>query len=244
MGKKAPLYRQVKLQLIELLRQGKWRHGQKTPSEPVLARRFSCSIGTLRRAMGELVSENLLERQQGRGTFVRTHSRDYMLDVFFKIAQRDGSKELPAVEVLSVRRNRATDGEAKALGIKPRASVLRIESVLTLHGEPVIFDRMVVARALFPDLTQSQFARRDGTVYGFFQERYGVSVVRIDEFITAVCADGVVARRLAIRSGTPLLRIERVAFAFRNEPVDVRVRFVRCDRYGYLSTLGGTRQGG
>jgi len=233
-----PRYRQVKQQLTEALRQGRWKHGQKIPSEPLLARRHGVSVATIRRAVGELVAENILQREQGRGTFVRSHTRDYMLNAFFRIVGRDGSKELPATTLLGMKRSRADAETARRLRLKPRGAVLEIETLLTLGGAPAILDRMHVPAALFPDFGESAFARRGGTVYGFFQERYGITVVRAEEFITAVNAAPREAALLGVRPGTALLRIVRTAYTYKDLPVDTRVRLVACGRHGYLSRLG------
>lgn len=235
---RTPLYRSVKLQITEALREGRWKHGQKIASEPLLARRFGTSVGTIRKAVGELVAENILVREQGRGTFVRSHSRDYMLDVFFRIVGSEGAHDLPAVRLLSMKRTRADRATAEVLRLKPRAPVIDIETLLTLEGQPAILDRMRLPGQLFPDLTESAFGRREGTVYGFFQDRYGVTVVRADEFITAVHADERTARLLQLRPGEAVLRIARTAYTYKDVPVDSRVRLVSCARHGYLSRLG------
>lgn len=233
-----PLYRSVKLQITEALRDGRWKHGQKIPSEPQLARRFKVSVGTLRKAVGELVAENILVREQGSGTYVRTHGRDYMLSVFFRIVGHDGAHELPEGTLLSMKRARADRATAQVLRLKARAPVFDIETVLALDGEPVILDRMRVPVHLFPDLTPSAFARREGTVYGFFQDRYGITIVRADEFITAVAADARTAGLLKVPVGAPLLRIVRTSYTYKDVPVDSRTRWVSCARHGYLSRLG------
>lgn len=235
---RTPLYRSVKQQITDALREGRWKHGQKIPSEPQLARRYDASVGTVRKAVGELVAENILVREQGRGTFVRTHGRDYMLNVFFRIVGSDGGHELPVVTLLSMRRARADRVTAGELRLKSRAPVFDIETLLTLDGEPAILDRMRMPTQLFPDLDESGFKRREGTVYGFFQDRYGITIVRADEFITAVSADDRTARLLKLTPGEPLLRIARTSYTYKDVPVDSRVRLVSCARHGYLSTLG------
>lgn len=233
-----PRYRLVKQQLTEALRDGRWKHGQKIPSEPQLARRHGVSVATIRKAVGELVAENILVREQGRGTFVLSHSRDYMLNVFSRIVGRDGSKALPTTTLLGLRRARADTETARLLRLKPRAAVLDIETLLSLDGQPVILDRMRVPAALFPDLADRDFSRRDGTIYGFFQEQYGITVVRAEEFITAVNAGPREAALLGLRPGTAVLRILRTATTYKDQPVDVRVRLVACGAHGYLNVLG------
>lgn len=233
-----PRYRFVKQQLTDALREGRWRHGQRIASEPVLAQRHGVSVGTIRKAVGELVAENILVREQGRGTFVRSHSRDYMLNVFFRIVGRDGSKALPAVTLLGMKRARADRATAQALKLEPRAPVIDIETLHLLDGKPVLLDRMLVSAQMFPQLTESQFLHRDGTVYGLFQERFGITVVRAEEFITPLLADRRSAPLLQVPLGTPLLRIQRTSYTYKDQPVDSRMRLVNCAHHGYLSTLG------
>lgn len=238
MKERTPRYRLVKQQLTEALREGRWRHGQRIASEPVLAQRHGVSVGTIRKAVGELVAENILVREQGRGTFVRTHNRDYMLNVFFHIVGRDGSRELPAVTLLGMKRTRADRATAQVLKLKPRAPVIDIETLHLLDGKPVLLDRMRVSAQMFPQLTESQFSRRDGTIYGLFQARFGITVVRADEFITPVLADARSAPLLQVAMGAPLLRIERTSYTYKDQPVDSRIRLVCCADHGYLSALG------
>ncbi len=67
-----PLYREVKRLLTQSLIEGEWPAGTALPSETRLAKRYSVSIGTLRKAIDELVAERIVTRHQGRGTFVAT----------------------------------------------------------------------------------------------------------------------------------------------------------------------------
>ncbi|MGH9401509.1 MAG: GntR family transcriptional regulator, partial [Terriglobia bacterium] len=64
-----PLYAQIREALREDL--AKMEPGQAIPPEPDLQTRFEVSRITVRRAIDELVTEGLLIRQQGRGTFVQ-----------------------------------------------------------------------------------------------------------------------------------------------------------------------------
>jgi DNA-binding LacI/PurR family transcriptional regulator len=56
--------------LKHALEQGDYRPGQRIPTEQELGRTFDVSITTVRRAVGLLVKEGLLDRRQGAGTFV------------------------------------------------------------------------------------------------------------------------------------------------------------------------------
>ena len=109
-----PLYKDVKRQMMEALTRGEWKPGEAIPAERRLSERYGISIGTVRKAIDELVAENILIRQQGRGTFVASHNRDRMLFYFFHIVAEQGPKEYPDVELLSFARAKADRAAAGA----------------------------------------------------------------------------------------------------------------------------------
>src|SRR5437879_736372 len=88
----APLYREVRRRLLDSLAGGVWAPGDALPPEAELAKRYTVSIGTLRKAVDELVADGILVRQQGRGTFVARHNRDRLLFYFFHVVAADGRK--------------------------------------------------------------------------------------------------------------------------------------------------------
>jgi GntR family transcriptional regulator len=232
-----PLYKEVKIRLTRDLAAGEWKAGEAIPSESKLAERFNVSIGTIRKAIDELVAERILLRQQGRGTFVATHTEDRTLFYFFHIVGKDGSRELPVTELLSFRKGRASTTEEERLGLARGAAVFRIQNVLKLSGKPVIFDEISVPAALFPDLDERIFGEREGTIYGLYQARYGISVLRISERLAAGHPPSHAASLLEITTETPALAIKRVAYTYDDTPVEFRVSWVNTERHEYLSDL-------
>ena len=104
-----PLYKEVKLRITKSLMDGQWKSGEALPSEAQLARGFNVSIGTLRKAVDELVQEKVLVRQQGRGTFVATHNESRTLYYFFHIVGEDGVRRFPTSELLAFSRGKLAD---------------------------------------------------------------------------------------------------------------------------------------
>ena len=232
-----PLYKEVKNRLTRGLAAGEWKAGEAIPSEAKLSERFNVSIGTIRKAIDELVAERILLRQQGRGTFVATHTEDRTLFYFFHIVGKDGSRELPVMELLSFRKARSTVAEEERLGLERGAAVFRIQNLLNLGGKPVVFDEITVPAALFPDLDEDIFRTRDGTIYGLYQARYGISVLRISERLAAANPPARAASLLGITTGSPALAIKRVAYTYDDTPVEYRVSWVNTEKHEYLSDL-------
>jgi GntR family transcriptional regulator len=181
----SPLYKEIAAQMRDALAGGEWKPGEAIPAERKLSTRFGVSIGTVRKAIDELVLANLLIRQQGRGTFVASHNRDRLLFYFFHIAPEQGAKQYPEVRLVAFARGKADRGEAELLQIAAGDGVFRIRNLLNLDGHPVIVDDLTLPATRFPGLTEKQFLHRSSTIYNLYQDAFGLSVVRTRERLRA-----------------------------------------------------------
>jgi GntR family transcriptional regulator len=232
-----PLYKEVKRRLLNELSTGEWKPGAAIPSEKRLAERFAVSIGTIRKAIDELVAENIVIRQQGRGTYVASHNRDRLLFYFFHIVGHDGTKQYPVVTLNNFVRSRADPEEAAALGLPDGEPVFRIRNTLALGGAPVIVDDIILGQQRFPGLTERRFAARPDTIYNLYQESFGISVVRTRERLRAIAADSTMARLLKVPVKSPLLRIARIAYSYQSVPVECRISIVNTAAHEYWSEI-------
>lgn len=232
-----PLYKEVKLALTRLLSSGSIGAGEAIPTERQLCEQYGVSVGTIRKAIDELVAERVLIRQQGRGTFLATFSPERMLNYFWHIVRKDGVREIPIVQTLSFDEGVADLATAQALAISPGDPVFHITNLQILSGAPVLLDSIQIARSLFPTLTEDLLATRDTTVYGFYQAAFGISILKTLDKLNAVPADAVAAKRLGVRAGTPLLEIRRIACTFEDRPVEVRRSLMLTEKYEYHNAL-------
>jgi GntR family transcriptional regulator len=233
-----PLYKDVKRRLTDALTRGEWKPGLAIPAERLLAERFAASVGTVRKAIDELVASNILIRQQGRGTFVATHDRERELFFFLHVVPQRGAKQYPDVELLSFARGKADRASAQALGIAVGERVFRIRNVLRFDRTPVIVDDITLPAARFPGLTLSRFRDRPSTIYNLYQDAFGLSVVRTRERVRAALADEASGKLLGVAAGAPLLAIRRVALTYRDAPVEYRASLVDTTRYEYWAEIG------
>jgi GntR family transcriptional regulator len=75
-------YQEVKQKITEDLVRGRYPMGQALPAEKDLSKELDVSIGTLRKAVDELVAEGIVVRRQGRGTYVAEHDLKRLLYYF------------------------------------------------------------------------------------------------------------------------------------------------------------------
>jgi GntR family transcriptional regulator len=232
-----PLFRAVKRSLLRAIEDGVVAPGDALPSETELSAGFGVSVGTLRRAVDELVADHILVRRQGRGTFVAMHTSDRFLFQFFHVERSDGLREAPEVELLSFERIRLDDDAAAALGLRPGEPALQVENRLRLQGRPVVHDRLVVPAALFRGLTEKRWRERPSTIYHLYQTEFGITVVRAHERLRAVGADRNTARVLGVALGQPMLQVRRVALGLGGQPVEWRISTVATAQHDYVNLL-------
>lgn len=218
----SPLYRQIKALITRSLEAGAWKPGEAIPSEVELAQRFRVSQGTVRKAIDELATDNLLVRRQGKGTFVATHAEARVQYRFLRLVPDDGSAERMTRRFLDCRRLRAPAEVARALGLKSGDAVVHVRRLLHFRERPVVLDDIWLPGALFRGLTAERLADWRGPLYGLFESEFGVSMIRAEEKIRAVAADEATAALLGVAVAAPLLSVERVAFTYGDRPVELR----------------------
>jgi GntR family transcriptional regulator len=232
-----PLYRAVKRALLRSIESGAVAPSDSLPSESELAQGFGVSVGTVRRAVDDLVAEHILIRRQGRGTFVASHSHDRFLFQFFHIERSDGLREVPQVELISFERLRLDDDVAQALQVRPGELAFAVENRLSLQGRPVVHDMLVVVAARFKGLTEKRLRERPSTIYHLYQHEFGITVAQAHERLRATGADRAAARVLGIAVGQPVLQVRRVALDLSGKPVEWRVSTVMTGQHEYVNLL-------
>ncbi|MGB0957733.1 MAG: GntR family transcriptional regulator, partial [Litorivicinus sp.] len=112
-----PLYLKIADYLRRELAGGRYRVGQKLPTEAAFGRELCVAVGTLRKSLLALENEGLLERRQGSGTYVKAlpEAGQYPL---FHLELHTGGGE-PSGEILGLNQA-ATDQFAPAQHIRRR----------------------------------------------------------------------------------------------------------------------------
>ena len=236
----SPLYQQIKGLILQNLQAGEWKPGEVIPSEIELASRFRVSQGTVRKAIDELASDNLLVRRQGKGTFVATHAEHHVQYRFLKLLPDRGTpdSEGPAQRrIIDCKRLRASAEIARTLGLRSGDAVLQVRRVLAFAGVPTILEDLWLPGNPFKGLTAERLAAYDGPMYALFETEFGVRMVRAEEKIRAVLPEPSQAELLQVVTGTPLLSVERVAYTYNDTPMELRRGLYRTDSHHYHNAL-------
>ncbi|WBX84515.1 GntR family transcriptional regulator [Sphingosinicella microcystinivorans] len=230
-----PLYRQVYDIVVGKVAQGVWKPGEALPSEQALARELGVSQGTMRKVLDALTAEKVLERHQGKGTFIAENTQERALFRFFRMVRADGSRVTPdcGAETVKVRASRAV--EQQKLDLEKGDRVVEIRRIRLLEGKPAIRETIVLPAALFPGIEARQ--PLPNTLYSLYQTDFGVNIVAANERLGAEIADAEDHKLLGAPVGAPLLTIDRIALSLQDRKVEWRLSRVYAPHLAYAITL-------
>jgi GntR family transcriptional regulator len=237
----SPLYQQIKALLLQSLQAGEWLPGQAIPSEVELAARFRVSQGTVRKAIDELATDNVLVRRQGKGTFVATHAERATQFRFLRLLPDDGSAPQLQRRLLECRRMRAPAEVARSLGLSAGEAAVQVRRLLLAPEgsdlRPVVLDDIWLPGTLFKGLTAERLQAWRGPMYRLFEAEFNVHMIRAEERLRAVGASAAEAALLAVREGEPLLSVERLAYTYGDRPVELRRGLYHTAAHHYRNEL-------
>jgi GntR family transcriptional regulator len=200
--------------------------GSPAPSERELVQHFGVARMTVRQALDALVSEGLLERVPGRGTFVARAKIDVQvrLSSYTEEMARRGMR--PSARTMLARMEAAGPGVARALEIGEGDKVVHWQRLRMADAVPMCIEDAYLADSIvpkfleqpLPDSLYVELQRRD-LLPTWGEDSVDAALSRSDE-----------AELLGIRTGEPVLRIARRAFA-GNIAVEVSRSTYRADRF-------------
>jgi GntR family transcriptional regulator len=231
------LYKVVARSLLHAIQLGQLKPGDALTSEAELSKTFGVSVGTLRKAVDELVAQQILVRYQGRGTYVATHNRDRFLDQFFRVEAQSGLKDFPLVETVDFEKGGASAGEALMLGLVKGEPVLRIKNHLTLQERKVVNDEICLPAQLFKGLTAKRVRERSSTLYHLYQTEFGVTVINAEERLRAVACSEAMGKISSRPVGTPMIELHRIAWGLNGQAVEYRRWIIDTTQHEYVSRL-------
>ena len=219
-----PLYQQVHDVLTERLVNGYWKSGEILPSEFGLAEELGVSQGTVRKALNQMVDEKLLERRQGKGTYVAEHSDEGSLYRFFRLKEPGGPKLLPDTEVLKTRRRAATKKEMELLSLsKEDNKVCELTRLRYVNNKPAMVETVLQPLSIFPDIDKT--ADLPNALYIIYQEKYGINIVSVRDEVRAELLSKSHAEILGRTEGEPALVVERQSVSMDGKVVEISTAY-------------------
>jgi GntR family transcriptional regulator len=232
---RAPLYQQLQRALRDAIEDSRLAPEEALPPERELAEEFGISRITVRKALDALVSEGMLTRRQGAGTFVtargetRVEKSFATLSSFTEDMLSRGRK--PESVWLSRSAGTVTPEEALTLGLSPGSVVYRFNRIRDADSEPMALEYSTVPGFCL----ESEMAVGE-SLYEALDAR-SVRPDRALQRLRAILFTGERAKLMGLEDGAPGLLIERRGFLKDGRPVEVTKSYYRGDAYDFVAEL-------
>lgn len=231
-----PLY----VQLIEILERqivfGELEDGERLPSESKLAKQFGVSIITVRNAVGELCKRGLLERKQGKGTFVRKTklTRDSRtLSSFTESCKSQGL--VPGGRMLENNLVALNSKIARNLGQIPGSQGIYMSRLRYADQKPVIIERNYFP-IKYSFLLEETF--NDDSLFEYLWKKAQVVVTCSDKEIELCHATQMEGELLQIPKNSPLILVKSTAYIQTGEPLYVGTQVMNGENFTLQITQG------
>ncbi len=207
-----PAWVQIEEALADRIESGRLAAGERIPPERDLAEALSVSRMTVRQALASLAARGLVERGVGRGTFVRANSK-VVHDLtrvagFTEQVERHGLEA--GARILGAASCPAPDQVAQALGLAPGDPTIRLERVRLGGDRPIALEDTWVPSVRFPGLLDHDLT---GSLYALMRDPYDLGPVSATERLEPVAARSFEAEALEVEPGSPLMLVQRIAYA-------------------------------
>ncbi|HEY6727034.1 MAG TPA: GntR family transcriptional regulator [Polyangiaceae bacterium] len=236
-GSPVPLYHQLATSLSAAITEGRFKPGERLPSEPELARRFGVTRPTVRQATRLLAERRLVEAKRGSGTFVRPPTEQVDL---FSLAGT-----LEAFERSGVRLERRLLGKIRKVQVDPAFAghpfagrvAYQFRRLSRARGCPVLLEDFYVDPTTFPELegynlSVKSFAR-------VVREHYFLRPARGRQTFQTLSVTEEVGALLELAAGETVLLVRRT-LDFPAAPGAVYVELAcRTDEFVFSQTLLG-----
>jgi len=231
-----PLYSQIRQNIEQAIIEGEYKAGERLPSESKLAEMFNVSRMTVRRAIDQLNSRDIVTRVQGSGTFVSQRSE--VKQRAAGITRWSFERVLPGKrisrDVVSIEEISPSLRVATALHAMPGETVVKITWIIRGDEKPLGFSVDYVPNMIAPAIKDWDLG--DYTVAELLSNRCGFEFGKVVERVRAISATEEAAEILGVEPGSPLIYVDRLVFLRAGIPT-ILTDTTYCGDYTYRGRL-------
>jgi GntR family transcriptional regulator len=228
-----PLYVQVKEELeqwiVSSLHDGTLSPGDRLPSENELSERLDVSVITIKRSLDELRRQGLIQRIQGRGSFVAGKEKIVLsLRRLFSLTEFTKEQGMhPARVTIEISETRASWAVARHLQLAPGERVAKLTRIRLMDKLPVAVETSYLTIALLPGFLNrytDQIA-----LYELLENEFGQEIVQAEDILEAVLINPFESQVLEVPVGSMGIILERTGYTQEGMPLEYTKTVFRGD---------------
>ena len=226
-----PAYFKLQKKLLQEIETGQWEPGSSIPPERRLAEIHKVSIGTVKKAVLNLVNEGYLHGVQGSGTFVTgTDLRRESLRYYRFLNSFRGKEAKIKIQFLELNEINGLKPINQYLKIRQNQPLFELKRIFLSGKKPIIYTVSYMPMKMFPKLDEfPKYKFERVPIFISLEQNYGLPTIFNRELFGAIPADKEVASLLDIREKSPLQLIEMLAYTYQERPYEYRLSYCLTD---------------
>lgn len=232
-----PLYYQLKELLKRAIENGGLKPGEKIPSERELCNYHEISRMTVHKAVDQLVQEEYLYREQGKGTFVAPRKKPRAISPLASFTDEMEAQGLASLSLIKEWETIEADKSLSSkLGIKEGDSVYRLLRLRFIEQTPFLLEETYLPISLCPGLKKEEL--EDKSLYRLLREKYHYRLERAEATVEPLLLTGRVAEYLESDTGTMGLFFQQTTFIEGGRLIEYTEAHYRSDNYKFKLRFG------
>lgn len=232
-----PLHIQLSSIIKDMIDSKELREGNLIIPERELCNIQNVSRMTVNKAIMSLVSEGILYRIQGKGTFVANKKEKYQfskLKGFTQVMKEKGVNI--KTEVLSFEKIAPSEIIREKLQINSNTiNVYKISRLRYIENEPFGIEIAYISENMCNNLTQDMVDNK--SLYSVLQNHYNYIIKKANQMIEPIILSKEESEILKVEENSLALKIHRNSYEERGCPLEYTISIFRSDKYQYEIVL-------
>ena len=231
----AHLYAKITNEIRHQIDSGKYLSGDKLPPERKLCEEFGVSRITIRQALDKLEDLNIIDRKQGKGTYILPFEYGKLPEIFSQFTEEiEEAGEQPGTKMLDMERINSDLYLNKKMGLPVDTTIYKLSRLRMADGRPLLLEYSFIPYSVAPDLDRFNFGKL--SLYQVLEQNYSVKIDQAFETLNPISLNKNDASLLERAEGAIAMNLER--FVYANEQViEFTSSLVVDDKYKYTVDL-------
>lgn len=206
-----PLYKQVQTEILNDINAGVYQIGEMIPTETQLEEAYSTSRITIRKAIAQLVNDDVLLKKQGKGTFVQARKeKRNLLDLVSYTNYMKESGKTPDAVIRSLETISAEPVLAQTMHISENDQIIHLERTMEMGEGNFGYEISYYIADRYPELMSK--IKAGISVTQILKDDYQAKMASSDQTINVIFASQQIAEYLNVENGAPIYQLDRVVY--------------------------------
>lgn len=234
--KKSNVFEIVAETIKTKINDGTYSQEQKLPSEYDLAKEFDVSRLTVRKAIDLLISQNLLVKQRGKGTYIMKQTDKFQSGQHGLLSFTESAAEFGKT-------SKSVIIDFEKLGTIPKVvaeklqitheDVYKIKRLRYFDDDPMTIEEIYIRATFLPGNVSVENVQ--GSIFKLIEEQIDISYSHQE--IEAVLVTEELSKPLDVPIGDPLLLVHTITYSASGTPILFDNSYYRADKYTFKNIL-------